>query len=388
MDFLFRNAVMVFHCKMLSIAHKQKIIEFWFETKSASLVRRKFISYFGLVGRAKSLAPDNKAINRIIYHWRKNASIHNASKGRSGRKKKRTPEKIDEVRQSVERSPGNSLTMRAREVGLTKSTTWRILRADLNVYPYKISVHHRLKHEDEVRRVAMCKKFDEKMTTSPSWIDNVFFSDEAHFYQTGAVINSQNHRFWGNELPDEVEHKQLKSGRVTAFCAINKVYGVFGPYWFMDDNKKTETINCKRYCDIVDKFVSDLERKLPAYKFAKVVFMQDGATPHTAISTLQHLKQTFRSRIISLKTDFEWAPHSPDLNPLDFFFWGSSKSEVYKSKPKSLEDLRENLEVYARSVSIETCKKVMQNFAIRINACISRRGSHIEHINYKRFADL
>ena len=50
-------------------------------------------------------------------------------------------------------------------------------------------------------------------------------------------------------------------------------------------------------------------------------FQQDGAPPHTGLA-LERLRERFTSRNISWKTDVPWAPHSPDLSPLDFFLWG------------------------------------------------------------------
>ena len=34
------------------------------------------------------------------------------------------------------------------------------------------------------------------------------------------------------------------------------------------------------------------------------------------------LQELFGNRIISRRSGFPWAPHSPDLSPLDFFLWG------------------------------------------------------------------
>jgi hypothetical protein len=37
-------------------------------------------------------------------------------------------------------------------------------------------------------------------------------------------------------------------------------------------------------------------------------------------------------------------PRSPDLNPCDFFLWGYLKSVVYNPYPKTLDDLKVNIE--------------------------------------------
>ena len=40
----------------------------------------------------------------------------------------------------------------------------------------------------------------------------------------------------------------------------------------------------------------------------------------------------------------EWAPHSPDLNPCDFFLWGYLKSKAYKPLPSNLDKLKGRIE--------------------------------------------
>ena len=64
----------------------------------------------------------------------------------------------------------------------------------------------------------------------------------------------------------------------------------------------------------------------------KWVWMQDGASSHTAAATTAYLdKQLGRRRWIR-----DWPPSSPDLNPLDFGFWPILKEAVAKMAPQSI----------------------------------------------------
>ena len=47
-------------------------------------------------------------------------------------------ENIAAVRESVQENPMQSISRRSQELGLSKTTTWRILRRDLGLDPYKI----------------------------------------------------------------------------------------------------------------------------------------------------------------------------------------------------------------------------------------------------------
>jgi hypothetical protein len=39
----------------------------------------------------------------------------------------------------------------------------------------------------------------------------------------------------------------------------------------------------------------------------------------------------------------QWPPHSPDLNPCDFYLWGMLKDKVYVNNPHMAEGLKENI---------------------------------------------
>ena len=98
--------------------------------------------------------------------------------------------------------------------------------------------------------------------------------------------------------------------------AFNAKHILLGPYWFKE-NGHTVTINSERYIAILDQFHGDLTQKLTQEQLRLAWFIQDGARPHTAHTSLKHLRGFFKNRLISLNTDHEWAPHSPDLIPLD-----------------------------------------------------------------------
>ena len=112
--------------------------------------------------------------------------------------------------------------------------------------------------------------------------------------------------------------------------------------------------------------------------------MQDGAPPHTSKKSLRWLTANFNSvsQASKLKTDFAWAPYSPDLNPLDFFLWGYLKDSVYRNYPTSLGELKDAITHHIQKVNDDKilCKKVIENFKKRINLCVERNGQHLEHI--------
>ena len=107
--------------------------------------------------------------------------------------------------------------------------------------------------------------------------------------------------------------------------------------------------------------------------------MQDGATPHTANATLALWKQKLGDREISRKTNYLRAAHSPIFNPLDFFLWKYAKDHMYADKPMILQELKSAITRFITAIPIEMCKRVIGNFAVRLDECHKRKGGHNEY---------
>ena len=75
-----------------------------------------------------------------------------------------------------------------------------------------------------------------------------------------------------------------------------------------------------------------------------------------------------------------WPAHSPDLSPLDFFFWGHIKSLMYQSPVESAEDLVVRNIVAADKISMtpETFKRVRQSL---IRRCELRNTANAAILN-------
>jgi len=68
-------------------------------------------------------------------------------------------------------------------------------------------------------------------------------------------------------------------------------------------------------------------------------FQHDGAPSHYTRHVMQHPNDTFPNRWIGRGNTINWPPRSPDLIPLDFCLWGLMKSEVYRIKVDTWEEL-------------------------------------------------
>jgi hypothetical protein len=70
-------------------------------------------------------------------------------------------------------------------------------------------------------------------------------------------------------------------------------------------------------------------------------FLHDGAPAHFTLAVWEWLGRHYPGCWIDCgpKDPMLWPPHSPDLNPVDFYLWGSIKNAVYAN----IVDIREQL---------------------------------------------
>ena len=128
----------------------------------------------------------------------------------------------------------------------------RILHSNLQMQSFSLQVKQRLNDQDKGQRVLMCQWFRERLRCEPDFLDNVWFTDEAHFYLSGHV-SSQSTFYWGRSPPEYVLERPLHAEKCTAWAAIS-TQGIIGPIWFVDDENKTTTINAERYMGVLKQF--------------------------------------------------------------------------------------------------------------------------------------
>ena len=361
---------------MFSDKEKAFAVEHYLKTGSFKKAALKFRQHY-----KTRHSPSKQRIYEWTDKFRKTGSVKKQNLGKSGRARKaRSKENVAILAASVEDDGEISIRRRlfATAVPVSLTSAWRILRKDLSLFPYTISMRHKLTDRDCVRRQEMCEVFLQRIRTDPGWLDNVWFSDESHFHLSGKV-NKTHCVFWGKSKPDKVLQQPLHSKKVTVWAAFSS-HGIIGPYFFEDDTGNALSVNSERYVEVLQKFLTELRRRVGNTE--NHWLMQDGASSHVSRFSLQWIAQNFPGRVISLKTGFPWAPYSPDLNPLDYFVWGHLKDTVYRGAPLTIEELK--LSIYQNIAKVnddkELCQRVLEIFKKRVTTCSERNGRHLEHI--------
>ena len=252
----------------------------------------------------------------------------------------------------------------SKSTAIPYSTVRKILRYKLKQRPYHLKRVQALHEGDLEKRVNFAEWFLEQ---EDNIISNILWSDEAHFYLNG-YVSSRHCVIWSEDNPHHNLEVPLHSPKVTVFCAMNSRM-IMPPYFIEHPN----TVNQHVYLDILQNHV------VPNLPNNNLIFMQDGATPHTANIVKDFLRQQFGENLIGLGFQREWPPRSPDLNPLDFFLWGYLKLRVFRRKPSTIDQLKDFIVMEINCIEAELLARAVESLSDRCLAVICENGNHIEN---------
>ena len=108
-------------------------------------------------------------------------------------------------------------------------------------------------------------------------------------------------------------------------------------------------------------------------------WQQDGATCHTTKKFIEFLESGYK--IISRRSNHvNWPSCSPDLNPLDFSFWGLCETEINEKKPRNKAELKAVINEFCANLDQDFVKSIVRNMIKRARLCVSVEGGHFEHL--------
>ena len=111
-------------------------------------------------------------------------------------------------------------------------------------------------------------------------------------------------------------------------------------------------------------------------------FQQDGAPPHDAVTVRKFLDEQLPNRWIGRRGPVEWPPRSPDLTPMDLYFWSIVKDKVFSLKPCTVDDIIRCTREARQETddNKELCAKVCWSVASRLQEYVNNEGRQFEHL--------
>lgn len=286
----------------------------------------------------------------------------------------RNPEAEERVLDLVAVSPEISTRKIALRENVPKSSVQEILQEQL-LKPYHLQRVQALKPQDFQPRAQFCEWMQMKCRQNGEFLQKILFTDEAGFTRDG-IVNFHNNHVWAEENP----HAYFESRHQNKFF-VNVWAGILGNN-LIGPVVIPRRLNGAAYLNFLQNVLPTLFDDVPYGIRFQHWFMHDGAPPHFSIDVRTHLNNTYQERWIGRGGPTSWPPRSPDLNPLDYFFWGWLKQLVYsvpiESEAHLVQRIMEQCEVIRNTPGIfERVRRSMRN---RLVSCINMNGGQFQHL--------
>lgn len=321
--------------------------------------------------------PDRREFQRLEerFNDQERFEVRNAGYRRAGRP--RVHWNIEERVIALARAfPVMGLRRIATRVGIAHMTVRRIIREE-GLRPYRVQSVQALYPGDYRARRNFCRWMLQKLEGDPHFFERILFTDEASFSST-AIVNRQNLRIWAERNPRAMMQR-VHQGRFS----VNVWAGIIGNT-LIGPVYLPLRLNSRNYLHFLQRdLMPRLRDMIPRHARHRIFFMHDGAPPHFGLQVRAFLNEMFGSRWLGRRpAPHLWPPRSPDLNPLDFFFWGALQAIVYREGRaiRTPVDLRRRIdEGVARLMrNRELLLRVSRNLEARLRACLRNGGRHVE----------
>ncbi|KAF2348741.1 Protein of unknown function DUF4817 [Trinorchestia longiramus] len=226
---------------VIQLTNEQRIFinNVYAEKKSLKEVQNEFEQRF-----PKRSSPTKKTVWKTVNKFRAHGTILNLTKGSSGRLKTlRTNENIERVRQVITENPKVSKRRNGTELSL--SSFQRIVRNDLQYYPYRAKVKQQLLEGDYFRHLRFAHWFTERPEIFIKWL---VVGDECAFHMNESV-NKQICRHYApkNHPPEENTYEiSMSREKVSLWLGLCSTGSVIGPFFY------ATTLNGDKYLQMLD----------------------------------------------------------------------------------------------------------------------------------------
>lgn len=273
---------------------------------------------------------------------------------------------------SVLDDPSISTRRIGSRLQLSQSFVWRVLNREM-LHPFHRQNVQALHPGDAEPRLAFCHWIIQQHTQNNNFIFQVLWSDEACFTRNG-INNYHNEHVWSLQNPHAI-----RPGTFQQRFSVNVWGGIFNNT-LLPLRVINERLNADMYRNFLETNLFGFIDDVPLNIVQNMWYQHDGAPPHRGREVIAWLHEHFPNKWIGNGGPVAWPPRSPDLNPLDYYFWGHLKQLVYHVEITTRQQLLDRIEDAANSIRNDPniIRRVTESLVRRCEACIQAEGGHFE----------
>lgn len=136
------------------------------------------------------------------------------------------------------------------------------------------------------------------------------------------------------------------------------------------------------YATILTDFLSILLENVPLNIRQQMWYLHDGRSAHSTRAITVVLNREFGNRWIHRSGNNKQPTRSPDLTPLDFYFWGRLMNLLYNETHTTREDIKHRISRACALIDADEIHHAVRSIWTRIERCIHAQ-SHFEHLLWR-----
>ncbi|CAG4981504.1 unnamed protein product [Colias eurytheme] len=239
-----------------------------------------------------------------------------------------------------------------------------------NEHKYNYRLIQCLLPRDCSARVKFCKNMLSQLKNDPEFFYKILWSNEVTCGENGYFNMHYLNSF---QFTDPLTEEDSSEYEINFWTGIlnGKVIGPF---------ELPETLTAESYLAFLRQDLPTLLEDVSLTDRSRMWLQHDDCPAHNSRSIRDHLDEMYPQRWIGRFGTIVWPQRSPDLNPLDFFYWKSVKDMVYEDPITSVEQIRERVQIAAQKITkMKHASKLKRSFILRCEACITANGGRFDH---------
>jgi inhibitor of nuclear factor kappa-B kinase subunit alpha len=249
---------------------------------------------------------------------------------------------------------------------VSRETVRKAVADDLGLKSYVRVPRHLLTAKLKEKRLQRCKKVLAYVKSNGSTVR--IFSDKKIF-TVDQVYNRRNDRYIaGSTAEVEGVYRTKHPAQVMVLGVLASDGKKMPPYFFKVGEKVTSEVYYKVLRYVVLPWLK------ANYPNGDYVWTQDGAPCHTS----QKIQKFCETNMANFWSKDFWPPSSPDLNPLDYFWWGAIETHTNATPHPNIESLKATITKVWTNYPEEAVRRACEIFRRRVEAVIEAEGGHIE----------
>lgn len=230
----------------------------------------------------------------------------------------------------------------------------------------KRPVKKELSEQNRLQRL----RFAKWMLRNRSKWRSMLITDESTVLLSGSRSPMHTRQWYWREEAAEPLEKKNSSVRLHVWGGISRC-GTLQLRFFAGK------LNAQRYQnEILEHAIPEARKMFETHHIRHWTFQQDGASFHSAKTTIQWLDKNKISHISGGKqARIKWPANSPDLSVIENL-WAIIKDRIYRTKPQSRQELEQAILAQWQLVDDALLKSLFDSMEDRLKECIEKRGGH------------